>query len=738
MSVDPAKSAGSFAYQGVTYHFCGRSCLAKFQADPERYLHPDAKPEPMNAPAIQPGVNAASIEYTCPMHPEVVQLGPGACPLCGMALEPKEATAAPEDETELRVMTRRFWIAAVLTAPIVALGMAGLMPGWAQALFATPVVFWCGSPVFERAWASLIHRSPNMFTLIAIGTGVAYLASLASLAFPAWLPHDVRGHGGEAPVYFEAAAVIIALVLLGQVLELRARRQTGSAIRALLKLAPSTAHLVLPAGDQDIALDQVHPGAMLRVRPGEHVPVDGKVVQGTSAIDESMLTGEPMPVVKQPGDAVTGGTLNGTGSFVMRAERVGSETMLAQIVRLVNQAQRSRAPLQRLADRVAAYFVPAVLAAAVLTFAAWAAFGPEPRWVYAIVNAVAVLIIACPCALGLATPMSVMVGIGRGAQAGLLFRNAEALEALAEVDRLVIDKTGTLTEGAPRVVAVEPASLLPFAAAVEQASEHPLAAAIRQAHTGNTSPVTNFESIPGAGARGLVDGQRVAVGNRTLIPNATAPDTDATVVFVTIDPSPGAGAPTGKLSGYILIEDPIRATSAEAAAQLAADGLEVVMATGDRRQTAAAVARKLGIARFEAEMTPAAKADLVVKLTSEGHIVAMAGDGVNDAPALARARVGIALGAGSGIAIESAGLTLVQGDLRGIVRARRLSRAVVANIRQNLVFAFAYNSLGIPIAAGILYPTFGILLSPMLAALAMTFSSVSVIANALRLRKIRL
>jgi P-type Cu+ transporter len=713
MSVDPAKAAGSFPFEGNTYHFCSRGCVAKFQSDPEKYLHPAAVPEAMGAGG--PLETDPGAIYTCPMHPEVEQVGPGACPMCGMALEQKEATLAPEDDTELRDMSGRFWVAAALSAPIMLLGMAGLMPAWAQAIAATPVVFWCGWPVFERAWASVRHRSPNMFTLIALGTSAAYAASIAALAFPQWLPHGIAGHGGEAPVYFEAAAVIITLVLLGQVLELRARKQTGSALRALMQLAPTTAHLVLPAGDHDIPLDQVRVGAILRVRPGEHIPTDGKVLQGTSAVDEAMLTGEPMPVTKQPGDGVTGGTLNGTGSFIMRAERVGAETTLAQIVRLVNRAQRSRAPMQRLADRVAGYFVPAVVAAAIITFLAWATIGPEPRYAYAIVNAVAVLIIACPCALGLATPMS--------------FRDAEALEALAGVDRLVVDKTGTLTEGAPKVISVQPPEILAMAAALEQASEHPLAAAIRQAYEGHLPVVTQFQSMPGQGASGLVDERRVVVGNHSLVPNAPVPETDATIVYVAIN-----GTPTG----HILIDDPVRGTSREAVRQLQDEGVELIMATGDRRPTARKVASAVGITSVEAEMTPAAKAALVARLTSEGHSVAMAGDGVNDAPALAQARVGIAMGSGSGIAMETAGLTLVQGDLRGIVRARRLSRAVVANIRQNLFFAFAYNALGIPVAAGLLYPLFGILLSPMLAALAMTFSSVSVIANALRLRKVRL
>jgi P-type Cu+ transporter len=744
MNVDPAvalqpSGAGSFAFEGGTYYFCSRGCNAKFQADPTKYLHPEAQPEAM------PGGL-----YLCPMHPEVEQEGFGTCPLCGMALEPKEASAAPDDDSELHDLGRRARWAAVLALPLVlpmlfelaAPQRTLMLPPLAQMLLAAPAVFWCGQPIFQRAWASLHHRSPNMFTLIGLGTAVAFIASLASVVFPQWATgtgHASGQHGLGAPVYFEAAAVIIALTLQGQVWEGRARRQTATAIKSLIQLTPTQAHLVLAAGESDIQVDHVRVGAILRVRPGESVPVDGKVLRGESAVDESMITGEPLPVGKAAGATVTAGTINGTGSFVMRAEKVGRDTVLAQIIRLVNQAQRSRAPIQHLADRVAALFVPAVLTVSLLTFAAWMAVGPEPRWAYALVNAIAVLIIACPCALGLATPLSVMVGIGRGAQAGLLFRDAETLEALAQVDHVVLDKTGTLTLGKPRVTQVQPPEILRLAAALEQASEHPLAGAIRAAYLETSvrplPPVEDFQSFAGQGARARVEGRWVAVGNAALVPGpprgsvALADEPGASVVYVAVD---------GERVGRILIEDVVRPTSRAAVSALRAEGVQVLMATGDRRGAAQLVAQQCGIDRVEAELTPAGKAELVRRLNAAGATVAMVGDGVNDAPALALARVGIALGTGVAVAMETAGLTLVQGDLRGIVRARRLSRAVVANIRQNLIFAFGYNLLGVPIAAGVLYPWFGILLSPMLAALAMTFSSLSVVANALRLRGLKL
>jgi Cu+-exporting ATPase len=724
MDVDPSRAAGTHAHNGTTYYFCSGRCVEKFRQNPEKYLLSRAVPEAM------PGG-----QYTCPMHPEIVQSSFGACPLCGMALEPLEVTLGEEDTSELDDMTRRFIAAAVLTSPVVALGMTRNLPALAQALLSTPVVFWCGWPVFERAWQSFVNRSPNMFTLIAIGTGAAYVGSLAAMLLADWLPHQLAGHGGGPPVYFEAAAVIITLVLLGQVLELRARRRTSAAIKELLGLAPKIAHLVLADGERDIPLEQVHAGAVLRVRPGERVPVDGRVLQGESAVDESMMTGEPLPALKAGGAAVTGGTLNGEGSFIMRAERVGSDTVLAQIVKLVNQAQRTRAPIQRLADRAAAIFVPAVVAVAILTFAVWSIFGPEPRYIYGFVNAIAVLIIACPCALGLATPMSIMVGVGRGAQAGVLVKSAEALEILAHVDTLVVDKTGTLTEGRPRVVLAEPPEILPLAAALEASSEHPLAAAVRSAAAGSPShPVADFRSHTGRGVSGIVAGKRVAAGNAALFSELGFPlpqlrESTATAVYVAID-----GAP----AGYILIDDAVKSTTPEALAGLRAGGVRVIMATGDRREAAQAVASRLGIERIEAGLLPAAKERLVADLIASGRKVAVAGDGVNDAPALARAHVGIALATGSDVAIESAAVTLVHGDLRGILRARRLSQAVVRNSQQNLFFAFFYNLLGVPVAAGVLYPFFGILLSPMIAALAMTFSSVSVIGNALRLKNVRL
>jgi Cu+-exporting ATPase len=725
MRVDPKTARFERQYQNNTYHFCCQGCADKFQADPTKYL--GAPPAP--APSAKAGV-----PYTCPMHPEVRQMGPGACPKCGMALEPVEVTSTEEPNAELADMSRRFWIGLALTVPVLALSMAsGPFVTWAQLVLATPVVLWGGRPFFERGWASIVSRSPNMFTLIAIGTGTAYVYSLVAAFFPG------------AFVYFETAAAITVLVLLGQVLELKARGRTSSAIRALLSLAPPVARLVREDGaEEDVPLESVQPGDRLRVRPGEKVPVDGVVTEGASAVDESMLTGEPLPVEKAAGARVTGGTVNGTGGFLMRAERVGSDTLLAQIVRMVSEAQRSRAPIQRVADKVAAYFVPAVVLAAVATFAVWALVGPQPRLVHALVNAVAVLIIACPCALGLATPMAVMVGAGRGAAAGVLIKNAEALEALEKVDTLVVDKTGTLTEGKPRLVTPPPDDILRLVASLERASEHPLAAAIVAGAAARglaLAPVTGFQSFTGKGATGLVDGHPVAAGNRALLeqlaidPSALAAQAEElrrqgqTVMFVAVD---------GRLAALAGVADPIKPSTREALGLLREDGVRVVMVTGDSRATAEAVARELGIEEVHAEVPPEGKGEIVKALEAAGRVVAVAGDGINDAPALALAKVGIAMGTGTDVAIESASITLVRGDLRGIVRARRLSRATMRNIRQNLFFAFLYNTLGVPIAAGVLYPVFGLLLSPILASGAMTFSSVSVITNALRLRRVRL
>jgi Cu+-exporting ATPase len=695
------------------------------------------------------------------MHPEVVRNGPGACPICGMALEPTTVTLEQEKNPELADMTRRFWTSAILTTPILLMTMGEMIAGssapqfsgkfavWIQLALSTPVVLWGGWPFFERAWASVVHRSPNMFTLIAMGTGTAYFYSLIAAIFPSIFPDSFRGRGGEVAVYFEPAAVITTLVLLGQVLELRARSRTSSAIRALLGLAPRTARLVRDGGaEEDIALDHVKLGDRLRVRPGEKVPVDGIVIEGSGTVDESMVTGEPMPVEKLAGDKVTGGTVNTAGSFIMRAERVGSDTLLAQIVRMVSEAQRSRAPIQGVADTVSAYFVPTVILIAVITFVVWALAGPEPRMAYALVNAVAVLIIACPCALGLATPMSVMVGTGRGAMAGVLIRNAEALEILEKVDTVVVDKTGTLTEGKPQVVAVvaerNESDMIRYAASLERASEHPLAAAVVRSakERGLEIPKAGeFRSLAGKGVTGTVDGHAVVVGNAALLSElqidvsalAERPEElrrdGQTAIFVAID---------GRVAGLLGIADPIKPSTPEAIRALHQEGIRVVMVTGDSRTNAENVARKLGIDEVEAEVLPDRKAELIKRLQSEGRIVAMAGDGINDAPALAQAQVGIAMGSGTDVAMESAGITLVQGDLRGIVRARKLSRATMGNIRQNLFFAFVYNTVGVPVAAGVLYPVFGLLLSPMIASAAMTFSSVSVITNALRLRNAEL
>jgi Cu+-exporting ATPase len=766
MMVDPAKAAGTSEYNGTTYYFCGKGCKAKFDADPENYLTP-ASDSRLPAPGSRipdPGsrIPAASTKWTCPMHPEIVRDGPGSCPICGMALEPLTITAEEPENEELRDMTRRFWTGVALTIPILAIGMADVIPGrplervisstattWAQLVLATPVVLWGGWPFFVRGWQSIVNRSLNMFTLIALGVSVAYVYSLVATLAPGLFPPSFRDESGTVGVYFEAAAVIVTLVLLGQVMELRARSHTGAAIRALLGLAPKSARRVREDGrEEDVPLEHVHPGDRLRVRPGEKVPVDGVVVEGKSSVDESMVTGESIPVEKGPNARVIGATVNGTGSFIMRAERVGSDTLLAQIVNMVARAQRSRAPIQRLADVVSGYFVPIVVAVAIVTAVAWAMVGPEPRMAHAIVNAVAVLIIACPCALGLATPMSIMVAAGKGATMGVLFRDAEAIEVMRKVDTLVVDKTGTLTVGKPKLMSVKTASasdepqLLRFAATLEAASEHPLAAAVMQgAIERGISPAKaeQFESITGKGVKGRVNGHAVALGNRRLMEDDGIAVTELTtaaeelrklgqtVMFIAVD---------RRVVGLVGVADPIKETTAEAIRQLHGEGIRVVMLTGDTRTTADAVARQLNIDDVIAEVLPEQKVDVVKRLQQEGKFVAMAGDGINDAPALAQAHVGIAMGTGTDVAMESAGVTLVKGDLKGIVRARVLSRATMGNIKQNLFFAFVYNSLGVPIAAGVLYPFFGLLLSPMIAAAAMSFSSVSVIANALRLRRV--
>ena len=729
-----------------------------------RQDHPGACPKcGMALEPLAPAAPATRIEHTCPMHPQIVRDQPGYCPICGMALEPR-TVISEEQNPELADMTRRFWISVALTIPVFALGMLDAFARhamehvmgmrtmqWAQLALATPVVLWGGWPFFVRGWNSIVHRSLNMFTLIAIGTGVAWAFSVAATVTPGIFPRSFRGPAGEAPVYFEAAAVITTLVLLGQVLELRARSRTGSAIRALLGLAPRHARLIGPDDSEtDVPIGQIQVGDRLRVRPGEKIPVDGMVEEGRSAVDESMVTGESIPVEKQPGDPVIGGTVSGTGSLVMRATRVGSETLLSQIVKMVAEAQRSRAPIQGVADRVAAYFVPAVVLIAVVTLIVWALVGPQPAMVYAIVNAVAVLIIACPCALGLATPMSIMVGAGRGATAGVLIKNAEALELLEKVDTLVVDKTGTLTEGKPKLISVVTAEgigeqeVLRLAAALERASEHPLATAIVAGarERGITAPnAASFESVTGRGVKGIVEGRPVLLGNAALLegsnlePGPLAARADdlrnegQTVMFLAAD---------GRVLGILGVADPVKQSTPEAIRILKQEGIRIVMLTGDSRTTALAVARKLGLDHVEAEVLPHQKSDVVRELKSQGRTVGMAGDGVNDAPALAAADVGIAMGTGTDVAIESAGITLIKGDLRGIVKARRLSRGVMRNIRQNLFFAFIYNAMGIPIAAGVLYPAFGLLLNPMIAAAAMSFSSVSVIGNALRLRRLPL
>ncbi|GAA0592386.1 heavy metal translocating P-type ATPase [Craurococcus roseus] len=757
MAVDPAASKHRAEHGGQTFHFCSAGCRTKFAADPGRYLGgPDGARR--RAEPVAPGAI-----YTCPMHPQIRQVGPGSCPICGMALEPEVPTGEAETNHELIDFTRRFWIGLALTVPVLVLEMGGHLLGlehlvarstsnWLQLLFGTPVVLWAGWPFFVRGWQSVANRSLNMFTLIALGTGVAWLFSVVATVAPGLFPPAFRGHDGSVAVYFEAAAVIVVLVLLGQVLELRARERTGGAIRALLDLAPAMARRIEADGsEEEVPLAAVVVGDRLRVRPGDKVPLDGEVLEGGSNVDESMVTGEPVPVAKAPGSRVVGGTLNGQGAFVMRADRVGQDTVLARIVRMVAGAQRSRAPIQRLADRVAGWFVPAVVGIAALAFVAWSVWGPEPRLAYALVSAVTVLIIACPCALGLATPMSIMVGVGRGAQAGVLIKNAEALERLERIDTLVVDKTGTLTQGRPEVVAVVPApagfaeaEVLRLAAGLERPSQHPLAEAVVRAaeKRGLAVPaVEGFDAPAGRGVTGTVEGRRVAVGNARLMRElgvdaaSVAADAErlrgegATAFFVAVD---------GRPAGIVAVADPVKGTTPAALAGLAEEGVRVVMLTGDNRTTAEAVAKRLGIAEVVAEVLPEDKQRVVERLKAEGRRVAMAGDGVNDAPALAAADVGIAMGTGTDVAIESAGVTLLGGDLTGIVRARRLSRAAMRNIRQNLFFAFAYNAAGVPVAAGVLYPFFGILLSPVIAAAAMALSSVSVVGNALRLRTARL
>jgi Cu+-exporting ATPase len=795
MKVDPSEAAASIEHHGATVYFCSESCAAKFRAAPEKYVqakpgaapsHPTAKTEPQEEytcpmhpevkqtgpgscpkcgmalePAAAPAPTKRS-EYTCPMHPQIVRDGPGSCPICGMALEPREITSE-DSNPELVNMTRRLWISVVLAVPMLALMVSAFLPsmpmqhlftarawGWIEFALATPVVIWCGFPFFVRGWQSIAHRSLNMFTLISLGTGSAYLYSVFATVVPQIFPASFRGGGRQIDVYFEPAAVIVALVLLGQVLELRARSQTSGAIRALLGLAPKTAkRLDDQGGEADVPLDQVQVDDRLRVRPGEKIPVDGTVVEGHSSVDESMISGEPIPVEKDSGTKVTAGTVNGTGGFVMRAERVGSDTLLSQIVKMVSEAQRSRAPIQRLADQVSSYFVPAVIVAAIVTFAVWFFVGPQPRFAHALVNAVAVLIVACPCALGLATPMAIMVGTGRGARAGILIRNAEALETFGKVDTLIIDKTGTLTEGKPTLSSVIPqpgfeeSGLLQLVASLERSSEHPLAAAIvkgAEAKKLALTDVVGFNSTTGKGVKGTVSGKQVAVGNTELFHDLSvdpAPLLDQaetlrkegqTVMLVAVD---------GKAAGIVGVADPIKESTPDAIRELRAAGLKIIMVTGDNVTTAKAVADKLGI-EFYADVLPQKKAEVVKDCQQKGSVVAMAGDGVNDAPALAQADIGIAMGTGTDVAMEAGGITLLKGDLRGILRARHLSKSTMRNIRENLFFAFVYNAVGVPLAAGVLFPGFGLLLNPMIAAAAMSFSSVSVIANALRLRTTKL
>jgi Cu+-exporting ATPase len=753
MTISPADAVGTVEHGGKLYHFCSDSCIERFRANPSEFVG-GVKPAADNE-------GEADAEYTCPMHPEIRQKGPGACPICGMALEPVNVTLEEQPNEELEDMTRRFWWSLALTVPILGFMVAEFLPGdllhrlpagwrnWIELALATPVVLWGGWPFFQRGWASVRTLHLNMFTLIALGVGAAHGYSVIATLMPGLFPQSFY-MGRDVAVYFEPAAVIVVLVLLGQVLELRARAGTGAAIRNLLGLAPKTARKVGEDGSEhDIPVEHVHIGHRLRVRPGERVPVDGVVDDGATVIDESMVTGEPIPVEKTAGDKVTGGTVNGTGTFVMRAERIGADTLLAQIVRMVSEAQRSRAPIQRLADTVSGWFVPIVIAVAVATFIVWGFYGPEPRFAHALVNAVAVLIIACPCALGLATPMSIMVGTGRGAEIGILLRNAEALEVLEKVTTIVVDKTGTLTEGKPKLMTVEPlpgfdeATILRLTASLESVSEHPLAAAIvsgAQERGVAVSPVTGFQSVTGQGVTGAVDGRQVAIGNLRYMESLgvsaalLAERADAlrregqTVMLMAIDRAP---------AGLVGVADPVKDSAREAVQELQRQGITVVMLTGDHRTTAEAVARKTGITQVEADVLPEQKAAVVKRLQEGGAVVAMAGDGINDAPALAQADVGVAMGTGTDVAMESAGVTLVKGDLRGIVRARRLSGETMKNIRQNLFFAFVYNALGVPVAAGILYPWFGILLSPMIASAAMTFSSVSVIANALRLKRVQ-
>jgi Cu+-exporting ATPase len=761
MTVDPRKAAGFLEYNGQTYFFCSPGCLEKFHADPNRFLNgASATPTGIQGPQV---AAIRKAEYTCPMHPEIIREAPGSCPICGMALEPRVASSADEN-TELVEMKHRLLVSALLSLPLLAIGMSDLIPGaplarlwpmaavtWIQLALASPVVLWGGWPFFVRGWQSVVNRSLNMFTLIGLGISVAYAYSLIATFLPQIFPMSFRDQMGNVPVYFEAAAVITTLVLLGQVLELKARSATSTAIKALLGLAPKTARRINSDGrEQDVPLDQINKGDRLRVRPGEKIPVDGVVLEGTSAIDEAMVTGESIPVEKRPGDRVIGATVNGTGSLIMEAERVGSETLISRIVQMVAEAQRSRAPIQKLADVVAGYFVPAVILIAIITFVAWALVGPEPRLAYAMINAVAVLIIACPCALGLATPMSIMVATGKGARLGVLFKNAEAIEVLREIDTLVVDKTGTLTEGKPKLVAIAPAAgsseheLLRYAASIERGSEHPLAAAIvagAEQRGIELEKAESFESITGKGIKGQVGGRSVNLGNLALLeehgidPGELGKRAEEfraqgqTVIFVSVN---------GKLAGLLGVADPIKKTTPRAIKELHQLGIRVVMVTGDSRTTAQAVADKLNINEVVAEILPNEKAEIVKRFQSEGRKVAMAGDGINDAPALAQAHVGIAMGTGTDVAMQSAGVTLVKGDLRGIVRAIMLSRATMRNIKQNLFFAFVYNSIGVPVAAGVLYPFFGLLLSPMIAAAAMSFSSVSVIGNALRLRRARL
>ncbi|WP_285229111.1 heavy metal translocating P-type ATPase [Marinobacter sp. C7] len=753
MSVDPHTAEHRSQHGGTTWYFCSSGCLSKFEENPDRYLGDEQKSDEPVAPGTI---------YTCPMHPEIRQEGPGDCPICGMALEPEQVSLDEGPSEELRDMTRRFWIGLVLTLPVLVLEMGGHLTGldrmvapqtsnWIQLVLATPVVLWCGWPFFVRGWKSVVSRNLNMFTLIAIGTGVALIYSLVATLTPQIFPNAFRQEDGSVAVYFEASAVIVVLVLLGQVLELRAREKTSGAIKALLDLAPATARkLDDNGGETDVSLDQVKVGDRLRVRPGDKVPLDGEVLEGSSNIDESMVTGEPLAVSKRPGDQVIGGSINQQGSFIMRADKVGRDTMLSQIVQMVASAQRSRAPIQGLADKVASYFVPAVILIAIIAFVAWSAFGPTPPMAFGLIAAVSVLIIACPCALGLATPMSIMVGVGRGAQSGVLIRDAEALERMEKVDTVVVDKTGTLTEGKPQVTKLVPAEgiseqeLMHFAGGLEKGSEHPLAHAILEKATAmglELPDAEGFDSPNGKGVTGKVEGRQVLIGNRLLMQSESVDTSDfeaeadqlrkdgATVIFASVD---------GKVAGLLAIADPVKETTEAAISALQKDGIRVVMLTGDNRTSAEAVARKLHIDEVEAEVLPEDKGRIVQRLKDEGRIVAMAGDGVNDAPALATADVGVAMGTGTDVAIESAGITLLRGDLMGIVEARRLSLATMRNIRQNLFFAFIYNSAGVPIAAGVLYPFAGILLSPIFAAAAMSLSSVSVIVNALRLRVVRL